>query len=882
MTDASDALRKEVEGLKAELETARGRERDLEETRTAMLSLLDDLNENSALVLRAKQEWETTFDAITDPIFIHDAEFRIIRCNRAYQTIAGLPFNEIIGRPYYGVFPKLDEPLEICRKRAQGAVQDDEKSDVELIIPELGKTYRVNDFIERGKEDRFIHILEDVTEAKKAADVELLLYRTSIKMAANFDLDFRFNLLCSTAVKLGHRMAWVGRLDESTKEITPVTHAGLDDGYLKTIRVRYDETPEGNGPTGRAIRYKRAETQDHIATDDRYAPWREAARKRGFKSSAALPIIIDGRVIAVLNVYNNMEVFPQSDVHLLQRLANDGAVHIKNAGLFAEVNETARRLEREMRLTRHFLIIAEATSHTTDAAKLIEQVTRCVKEITGADACLGYLFDKERSAYLPCHAHGLPQETVVLFKTQPFSLKEPQTLLIEQAVAGTTLLKTEATTLVNWAKGLNSAVAIRLRGRDEPLGLLLCLYLNDNRGYGDGFSDRDREILDGISSQISITLDEARHYQETVKRAMELARKVEMIQTMHEIDVTILSALDSTEILEVSTRMIARLMPCGKVTVALVDKVKGGFNFAAGFGTESVSKGDIIPFAQTSATEVLKTGRPQFVSNLADEAGLLPLERKLLAEGYMSHLRVPLTVKGVVVGVLSVGAKRKAAYTPEDLSIAVNISGQIGIALENARLISDLEELFLGTVKTLSEAIDAKSAWTRGHSERVTRFAVEIAREMGLGEEELKRLRLAGLLHDIGKLGTYESILDKPGKLTPEEMAIMKQHPAKGVDILSPISQMSDIFPAIRHHHEYFDGSGYPDGLKGPETPLLARILTVADSVDAMGADRPYRKGKPLEAVIAELKRCSGTQFDPAVVEAFIKTLAKDPGKISA
>lgn len=875
MTDISDAPGKEVERLKTELAAAHNRERDLEETRRAMLSLLDDVNENSALVLHAKKEWETTFDAITDPIFIHDAGFRIIRCNRAYQAVAGLPFNEIIGRLYYSVFPKLDGPLKICGRRAHDAVGDDEKSGVELTVPELGKTYRVNGFVERGKEDRFIHILEDVTETRRASDVEQLLYRTSIKMAANFDLDFRFNLLCSTAVKLGCRMAWVGRLDEDTKEITPLAHAGLDDGYLETIRVRYDDTPEGNGPTGRAIRYKRAETQDHIAIDDRYAPWREAARKRGFKSSAALPIIIDGNVTAVLNVYNNKEVFPQSDMRLLQRLANDAAVYIRNAGLFAEVNEAARRLEREMELTRYFLSIAEATAHTTDAAKLMEQVTRCVKEITGANACLGYLFDKERSAYLPSHAQGLPPEEVVLFKTRPFSLKEPQTPLIEQTVASATLLKAEATTLVNWTKGLNSAVAIRLRGRDEPLGLLLCLYLNENRGYGEGFSDRDRTILDGVSSQVSTALDEARHYEEAVKRAMELARKIEMIQTMHEIDVTILSALDSNEILEVSTRMIARLLPCDRVTVALADKVKDGFNFAAGFGVESVSKRDVIPFAQTSATEVLKTGRPQFVSNLADEGGLLPLEEKLRAEGYMSHLRVPLTVKGVVVGVLSVGAKHKAAYTPEDLSIAVNISGQIGVALENARLVTDLEELFLGTVKTLSEAIDAKSAWTRGHSERVTKFAVEIAREMGLGEEELKRLRLAGLLHDIGKLATYESILDKPGKLTPEETAIMRQHPAKGVDILSPISQMSDIFPAIRHHHEYFDGSGYPDGLRGPATPLLARILTVADSVDAMGADRPYRKGKPLDAVIAELKRCSGTQFDPVVVAAFLKTLAK-------
>lgn len=247
-------------------------------------------------------------------------------------------------------------------------------------------------------------------------------------------------------------------------------------------------------------------------------------------------------------------------------------------------------------------------------------------------------------------------------------------------------------------------------------------------------------------------------------------------------------------------------------------------------------------------------------------------------EGFRCHIKVPLNIKGEIIGILTVGSKRPSAYSPADLSTLEKLAYQIGVALSNARLISDLEELFLGTVKSLSSAIDAKSPWTAGHSERVTRYAIQIGKEMGLSEKELKDLELAGLLHDVGKIGTYDVILDKPDKLSNEEQDLIKQHPVKGAEILSPIRQLKEIIPAIRHHQEFYDGTGYPDGLKGEAIPLFARIIGVADTVDAMGADRPYRKGKPMDAITAELNRCSGAQFDPKVVEAFLNTLGQEAG----
>lgn len=186
----------------------------------------------------------------------------------------------------------------------------------------------------------------------------------------------------------------------------------------------------------------------------------------------------------------------------------------------------------------------------------------------------------------------------------------------------------------------------------------------------------------------------------------------------------------------------------------------------------------------------------------------------------------------------------------------------------------ELDSLFMNFVKAMVNTLDAKSPWTKGHSERVAGYAEQIAKEMGLEDEKIILLRLASLLHDIGKIGTYDYLLDKPETLTEEEFEAVKKHPDQGATILKEVKQLKDIIPLIRYHHERIDGKGYPEGLKGEEIPLCARILHVADSFDSMTADGPYRPSPGKEYAISELKRCNGTWFDPQVVEAFLKILS--------
>jgi PAS domain S-box-containing protein/putative nucleotidyltransferase with HDIG domain len=187
----------------------------------------------------------------------------------------------------------------------------------------------------------------------------------------------------------------------------------------------------------------------------------------------------------------------------------------------------------------------------------------------------------------------------------------------------------------------------------------------------------------------------------------------------------------------------------------------------------------------------------------------------------------------------------------------------------------ELKGMYEGIIHSFVNAIDAKSPWTKGHSERVTHYSLAIARALGLKGKNVDLLRIAALLHDVGKIGTYDVILEKPGKLTDEEFALIRMHPVRGEEILKPIRHLSELLPIVRHHHERLDGRGYPDGLKNNEIPFFSKIICIADSFDAMTADRPYRASPSREYAISELQRCRGTQFDPQAVDAFLHVLSE-------
>jgi HD-GYP domain-containing protein (c-di-GMP phosphodiesterase class II) len=218
-----------------------------------------------------------------------------------------------------------------------------------------------------------------------------------------------------------------------------------------------------------------------------------------------------------------------------------------------------------------------------------------------------------------------------------------------------------------------------------------------------------------------------------------------------------------------------------------------------------------------------------------------------------------------------------------DVTRISSIAKSTAMVVENFRLYENLRQLFVGTVRALTRSIDAKDPYTCGHSERVASLGRRLALQTGCTPHQADRVYLCGLLHDIGKIGIPEAVLQKPGRLTDEEFDQVKRHPGVGAAILDGIDELDDIIPGVLHHHERMDGRGYPAGLAGQDIPLYARILAVADTFDAMTSPRPYRDALSVRAVVNELERYAGTQFDPVIAGALLQhdlaTLVEELGR---
>ena len=243
--------------------------------------------------------------------------------------------------------------------------------------------------------------------------------------------------------------------------------------------------------------------------------------------------------------------------------------------------------------------------------------------------------------------------------------------------------------------------------------------------------------------------------------------------------------------------------------------------------------------------------------------------------GAIRYIALPLRVRSELRGFVGIftGPGEESLESGE-VRLAETLAEELSNAATTQELNLELRQLLFNVVRSLVAAIEAKDNYTRGHSDRVVRFSVQIAKSLGLPEDEIQVLSWAALLHDIGKISIEDEILHKPGKLTAEEYEIIKGHPETGARMLEPITQLYAILPAIRHHHERFDGGGYPDGLEGESIPLLARIIAVADTYDSIVTTRPYRGEQPRARALQVIGEGAGSQFDPGVAAAFLELAA--------
>lgn len=356
-------------------------------------------------------------------------------------------------------------------------------------------------------------------------------------------------------------------------------------------------------------------------------------------------------------------------------------------------------------------------------------------------------------------------------------------------------------------------------------------------------------------------------------------RQLRQLQALRAIDLAILEASDLPSAVSVVLERVAFSLGVDAAAILRFDPVEQTLLYVGGrgFHDESILSGAVVKAAASVVGQAVLTGD---MVVLPDLASARMFQRTWLAreEGFRSYAAVPLRSGRAILGVLEVF--QRDYWTPDDewLSMFETLGGQAAIALDHRALLvgleranAELENAYDATLEGWSRALELRDDETQGHSLRVTTKAVELARAMGLSNEETIHVRRGALLHDIGKVGIPDAILLKPGQLTDEERAVMKMHPTFAYRLLQPVQFLAPILDIPYCHHEKWDGTGYPRGLKGEEIPLSARIFAVVDVWDALRSDRPYRKAWPEERVRAYLREQAGIHFDPEVVEAFLR-----------
>ena len=422
---------------------------------------------------------------------------------------------------------------------------------------------------------------------------------------------------------------------------------------------------------------------------------------------------------------------------------------------------------------------------------------------------------------------------------------------------------------------IRAVAAVPLAVQKQTLGTLIV-----GRGDGQpaiGFSESEVRVLTSIANIAANAIHRSTLHEQTERRAQQLA-------ALHDIDTTISSSFDLNATLNVLLGHVTTQLQVHAALVWLLNPHTQTLEYAAGRGFRGNAMTRLtLQMGESQAGRAALERRLISLPNVAEAEELLAHPELLASEDIRAVFSAPLVAKGHLVGVLEVFHRTPLAPDLEWLGFLTSLAGQATIAIENASLIDNLQlsntELILAydaTIEGWSRALDLRDKETEGHTQRVTKLTLQLARAMGLSDAELVHIRRGALLHDIGKMGVPDSILLKPDPLTADEQEVMRKHPQSAYEMLAPITYLKPALEIPYCHHEKWDGTGYPRGLKGEAIPLAARLFAVVDVWDALRSDRPYRTSWPEEKVREHIKALSGTHFDPQAVEVFLRVARQE------
>jgi GAF domain-containing protein len=583
----------------------------------------------------------------------------------------------------------------------------------------------------------------------------------------------------------------------------------------------------------------------------------------GTTNEALTPIRGKTGVIGALCLgRHGTSTFSQRDIGALDELGSMAGVAVENSRILQVVTGQASKLDTALDALGE---ISQALTTVTQGSQVLERKTlESAIRVTGSSAAL-----LTRST-----PEGL--QSVLMSVGFPTELADME-FQNGQGIVGSVMLSRRPTAVSDLsaspelasppdldALGFQAAICTPMM-EDEQLWGTLSIFDVKKREW----TPDDQRVLATLGNQGVVAVRNAELYDNNQRSIWELKNLQEALQAAT-------STLDLNQVLQQVLAGAAKASSAQIGCLALEDS--GKLVLKGGFGTDHTTAERLaLGLGGDICRRVITTGEPVMEAMGHEDSTDSPLNPRAV-------LCVPITLRGTPLGVLFLANYQVGhAFTPDHRNLVAELAAQAAVAIDNARLFKDREEVILGALEALAKAVDARDPYTEGHSERVTQYALTIARQMHYAPKDQQawvRLERGGRVHDIGKIGTPDAILQKTGKLTDEEFAKMRDHTTVGFNILSGLKMLTDELVIVRSHHERYDGKGYPDRKKGDQLPMFAWIVSAADAIDAMTSDRPYRKGMSMDIAMEQVKAGAGTHFHPDVAEAVLD--AAQSGKLKA
>lgn len=577
------------------------------------------------------------------------------------------------------------------------------------------------------------------------------------------------------------------------------------------------------------------------------------------ESIVAVPLTYGTRVIGVVLISKlGIDQFDEDDVRLLEVLSGHASVALENARLYEAQRREAENAKALLRFSDLMSKAASFHSIGNDTVRMAAQLMETEQsslwlqdDRTGDFVCAahtGYIGDPASEPIIRYRVLRESGERLILGRSAPFTVSGAAQQAYFDPPAGAEL-RTNALAPLHSGHGVNGWITVRYDGGEEY------------------FTDEKLRLMAGLSYQSSVAMQKAALYKEQKESA-------DLSNSLLEFSRHLATAEGLDDVLTKLVELSARILGSPQTSVWL----------------QEVETGDVVPEAQWGYVDPERSRMAALrLSPEMSEQFLMRTEPFVLRPQDIAHIPgaddiasntlfaiAPLQLDGRLGCIVAVApALGDYEFSERKMRLLAGVAHQAKLAITNAVSFESLERTFFETVEALANALEAKDEYTSNHARSITDMALDVGTELGIEGSELKRLELGALFHDIGKIGIPSKILAKPGPLDDEEWKVIKTHPELGERILEPIDRLADVRPIVRHCHEHFDGSGYPDAIKGEDIPIESRIILVVDAFDAMTTDRPYRKALPIEEASRRLNESAGRQFDPEIVKAFLRTLGQ-------